>query len=75
MNKTDDKTQAWSKTKIAFYSMLSTLIVLLILLMLTEFSTRLIIHVKYGVPGKTYGLWRYDEVLGAQHRENAYNIS
>ncbi len=38
-----------------------------------EGGLRLFIHVRHGVPGKTYGLWRYDNVLGAQHQENAYN--
>lgn len=31
------------------------------------------IHFRYGVPGKTYGLWTYDEELGAIHAANAYN--
>jgi len=43
------------------------------LLAVIEIGGRLYIYLSYGVPGKTYGLWRYDEVLGAQHRENAYN--
>ncbi len=38
-----------------------------------EAGGRAWIHFKHGVPGKSYGLWRYDEVLGAQHRENGYN--
>lgn len=32
-----------------------------------------IMHFKYGVPGKTYGLWSYDAELGAIHSTNAYN--
>jgi lysophospholipase L1-like esterase len=32
-----------------------------------------IIHFKNGVPGKSYGLWTYDEELGAIHARNAYN--
>jgi lysophospholipase L1-like esterase len=32
-----------------------------------------IIHLKYGVPGKSYGLWQYDRELGAIHAANAYN--
>ena len=31
------------------------------------------LHFKYGVPGKTYGLWTYDEEFGAIHAANAYN--
>ncbi len=38
-----------------------------------EGGLRWFIHVRHGVPGKTYGLWRYDNVLGAQHQEDAYN--
>src|SRR5579864_8023571 len=38
-----------------------------------EGTGRLVIHFKYGVPGKTYGLWTYDPVLGAVHAANAYN--
>jgi len=32
-----------------------------------------IMHFKYGVPGKTYGLWTYDAELGAIHALNGYN--
>lgn len=32
-------------------------------------------HFKYGVPGKSYGLWAYDEELGAIHAANAYNTN
>ena len=42
-------------------------------LLALEIAGRTYIHVKYGVAGKTYGLWRYDAELGAIHRENAYN--
>ena len=34
---------------------------------------RELISLRYGVPGKTYGLWKYDPELGATHRSNAYN--
>jgi hypothetical protein len=34
-----------------------------------------IIHLKYGVPGKSYGLWQYDRELGAIHAANAYNTN
>lgn len=33
------------------------------------------LHVQHGVPGKSYGLWRYDEELGAVHAGDAYNTS
>lgn len=32
-----------------------------------------VVHFKYGVPGKTYGLWTYDAELGAIHSRNGYN--
>ncbi|MDO8973656.1 SGNH/GDSL hydrolase family protein [Reyranella sp.] len=32
-----------------------------------------IMHFKYGVPGKTYGLWTHDAELGAIHSRNGYN--
>lgn len=32
-----------------------------------------IIHFKYGVPGKSYGLWTADAEIGAIHAANAYN--
>lgn len=41
------------------------------------FSLELLSHfyffAKYGVPGKSYGIWRYDQKLGATHKENSYN--
>lgn len=42
-------------------------------LLCLEVGGRLYIAAKYGVEGKSYGLWRYDAKLGAIHRENAYN--
>lgn len=34
---------------------------------------RIMIHVRYGVSGKSYGLWQYDPELGATYRPNSYN--
>lgn len=45
----------------------------LLIVFLLEGIGRVLIHVKYGVPGKSYGLWKYDSELGATHRFNAYN--
>jgi len=47
-------------------------VVALIILVL-EVAGRVWIHMKYGVEGKSYGLWKYDSELGSTHRENAYN--
>ena len=44
-----------------------------LILLFLEGAGRVIIHAKYGVPGKSYGLWKYDVELGATHRFNAYN--
>jgi len=44
-------------------------------LAILEGSVRAYIYVKYGVQGKSYGLWRYDEVTGAQHKESSYNTN
>jgi len=38
-----------------------------------EVTGRTYIHVRYGVPGKRYGRWRYDSVLGARMAENVYD--
>lgn len=34
-----------------------------------------VMHLRYGVPGKTYGLWTYDAELGAIHSRNGYNTN
>jgi len=44
-------------------------------LILLEAGGRLFVYFKSGVPGKTYGLWRADDILGAKHKENAYNMN
>jgi lysophospholipase L1-like esterase len=38
-----------------------------------EGAGRLYVHYKFGVPGKSYGLWQGDPVLGATHSINGYN--
>jgi len=52
---------------------LAALLPALLILLLLEGAARLYVQAQYGVPGKSYGLWRADEELGAQHAENAYN--
>ncbi|PIQ81489.1 MAG: hypothetical protein COV76_08675 [Candidatus Omnitrophica bacterium CG11_big_fil_rev_8_21_14_0_20_64_10] len=44
-----------------------------LLLLGLEGVGRVMIHLKHGVPGKTYGLWIADPELGADHRPNGYN--
>jgi len=48
-------------------------LVVLVLLMAVEGLGRAWVHFRYGVPGKSYGIWAYDPVLGADHRPNSYN--
>lgn len=45
----------------------------LILIGLIELSGRAYIVSKYGNPGKSYGIYTSDPVLGATHRPNSYN--
>lgn len=71
MSKTRDR----SGLRYAMYLAIVGLLLPLALLTTLEVGTRLYIHYKYGVPGKSYGLWRYDAELGAQHRESAYNTN
>jgi hypothetical protein len=51
-----------------------TLMPAVVLIGALELGGRLYIHARYGVSGKSYGLWKYDRELGAIHAENAYNL-
>jgi len=66
-------TRHWSIGRKAAIYVLATLVPVLLILFLMEGGARLYVHLKYGVPGKSYGLWRADEEIGAVHAENAYN--
>lgn len=63
------------RAKLALFWSLLFIIFGVVPLLALEGAARAVIHFKYGVPGKSYGLWRYDETLGAQHQENAYNTN
>lgn len=65
----------WSIAKKATIYLLAMLLPALVFFLLAEGGARMYLHVKHGVPGKSYGLWRYDEALGAVHAEDAYNTS
>ena len=71
-SRSTDSSQWSRKRRLALYA-LATLIPVVVFFLGLEGIGRAYIYVKYGVPGKSYGLWRYDETLGAQHREDAYN--
>jgi lysophospholipase L1-like esterase len=49
------------------------LVLVFLILGFAEGGGRVYIWMKYGVPGKTYGLWQADPELGAIHASNAYN--
>jgi len=62
-----------SKARVALYWLIFIGMFTVVPLLLIEGAARVYAHYKYGKPGKSYGLWRYDPVLGAQHKEHAYN--
>lgn len=49
------------------------LVCVAVMVLAVEGVGRALIWFKYGQPGKSYGLWRPDPELGADHRPNAYN--
>src|SRR5262249_39810373 len=62
-----------SPLKKALLYVITLLVLPLLGIIAVEFAGRIIIHAKYGVPGKSYGLWQYDKELGAVHASNSYN--
>lgn len=68
-------TRHWSVARKVTIYFLAILLPMLLILLLAEGGARLYIHFNHGVNGKSYGLWRYDEELGAVHAEDAYNTS
>lgn len=40
---------------------------------LAELACRAVVHHRYGVPGRSYGIFQADKELGATHRPNSYN--
>lgn len=60
------------KKKILFT--ITVIIIFQIIFIVTlEISLRLYMHIRYGVPGKKYGIYIADKELGAVHRPNSYN--
>ena len=47
----------------------------ILFLVMAELIARLYIHFRYGVPGKSYGIYMADKELGAVHRPNSYNLT
>ncbi len=57
-----------------FISNVLTIIGLLILLIVfIEVGLRVVVHFRYGKPGKTYGIYMADKEFGAVHRPHSYN--
>ncbi len=54
-------------------AVLTVIVLTLLLALALEAGLRVYIHYKYGVPGKSYGIYQSDPELGAVHRPNSYN--
>ena len=65
--------QKYSRKRIAIYLLIIVLFFTIVPLLLIEGGIRTYIWYKYGVPGKTYGLWCYDKEFGAIHCHDGYN--
>lgn len=59
--------------KRSIFGLIFTVAPAILLILAIEAGGRAVIHIKHGVPGKSYGLWQYDAELGAIHAPNAYN--
>ncbi len=60
----------WKKILFGFFMIVGLPI---IFILGVEGVGRAIMHLKYGVIGKTWGLWKYDRELGAIHAANSYS--
>lgn len=64
-----------SFAKKASFAIIGTLLVAVSLLLAAELASRLYVQLRYGVPGKSYGIYKADRELGAVHRPNSYNTN
>ncbi len=62
------------KKKVLF-AVIGTIILAVLFLFAAELFLRLYIHLRYGVRGKTYGIYMADKELGSIHRPNSYNLN
>jgi lysophospholipase L1-like esterase len=62
------------RKKIVF-ALFAVLAPVVFLAALGEIGGRVYVHFRYGVPGKSYGIYMPDEELGATHRPNSYNTN
>jgi len=63
----------FNREKKAFRWIAVSFLLVLVGLVVLEFGGRAYMHLRYGVPGKHYGRWRSDPVLGARMAENVYD--
>ncbi len=61
------------RTKKAGRLVAGSFLLVLVGLVVLEFGGRGYVHLRYGVPGKHYGRWRSDRVLGARMAESVYD--
>jgi lysophospholipase L1-like esterase len=57
------------------FALITVLVPLVLVIAVGEIGGRIYVHFKYGVPGKSYGIYMADEELGATHRPNSYNTN
>ena len=62
-----------SVQKNIIYGLILLVVSTIVFILAVESVGRFVVYLKYGVPGKSYGLWQYDAELGAIHASNAYN--
>jgi len=57
------------------FALITVLVPLVLVIAVGEIGGRIYVHFKYGVPGKSYGIYMADDELGATHRPNSYNTN
>jgi lysophospholipase L1-like esterase len=55
------------------YSVVTVTVLLFLMIGAGEVAGQLYVRARYGVPGKSYGIYMADKELGATHRPNSYN--
>lgn len=61
------------RNRLSLLRVVSILLILVLGIIGLEATGRAYMHIKYGVPGKSYGRWRADRILGARMAENVYD--
>jgi hypothetical protein len=68
-------TAALSWRKKLIFAAITVLFPLFLLVAVVEIGGRIYIHFRFGIPGKSYGIYMADDELGATHRPNSYNTN